>query len=42
MTTTRLRNMRRMGLSVERRRRGDMAAGLHEYRLLAREAVQCR
>ena len=31
--SARLRDFRRLGMTVERRRRGDPRAGLHEYRL---------
>lgn len=31
--SARLRDLRRLGMTVERRRRGDPRAGLHEYRL---------
>ena len=39
--SARLRDLRRMGFTVDRRRRGDLARGLHEYRVLAWEAVPC-
>ena len=34
--SARLRDLRKMGLVVERRRRGDPRKGLHEYRVLGR------
>jgi hypothetical protein len=32
--SARLRDLRKAGLTVERRRRGDPRAGIHEYRVL--------
>jgi hypothetical protein len=32
----RLRDLRRLGWTVDRRRRGNPKAGLHEYRVLSR------
>lgn len=34
--SARLRDFRRLGQTVERRRRGDPRAGLHEYRVVLR------